>query len=221
MAVQSQGRGRSPLLPLSGPGRWDWTPRAKSLGPGHPFLPQRGRGAKVAPLEAALNREVTRNLVGATEGEGLALSSEAWRDSGGGVCDMGGGSAPTTLTGIYWDFCGNVCLGRKNSIALETQSLLCQAESLGGRTISGMPRMANLGICPNLGTFPGRPRGDPQPCPREQEGHSPSLTHSLIQSTNTCWSPSGPVLGPRNAEIHLTWSLNSRRTRCNGETGVY
>ena len=31
----------------------------------------------------------------------------------------------------------------------------------------------------------------------------------------------GPVLGPGVAEIHLTWSLNSRRTRCNGETGGY
>ena len=94
MAVQSQGRGGSPPLPLSGPGRWDWTPRAKSLGPGHPFLPQRGHGAKVAPLEAALNREVTRNPVGATEGEGLALSSEAWRDSGGGYAIWEEGQHP-------------------------------------------------------------------------------------------------------------------------------
>lgn len=73
MAVQSQGRGGSPLLPLSGQEGWDWTPCAKSLGPGHPFLPQRGRGAKQAPLEAALNREVARNPVEATEGEGWLL----------------------------------------------------------------------------------------------------------------------------------------------------
>lgn len=83
MAVQSQGRGGSPLLPLSGPEGWDWTPCAKILGPGHPFLPERGHGAKLAPLEAALNREVARNPVEATEGEGLALGSEAWGDSGG------------------------------------------------------------------------------------------------------------------------------------------
>ena len=63
---------------------------------------------------------------------------------------MGGRSAPTTLTGIYWDFRGNVHLGREDSVTLETQSLLCQAKSLGGRTISGMPRMANLGVFRDL-----------------------------------------------------------------------
>lgn len=59
MAGAKPGRGWQPsLLPLSGPEGWDWTPCAKILGPGHPFLPGRGHGAKLAPLEAALNREV-------------------------------------------------------------------------------------------------------------------------------------------------------------------
>ena len=48
----------------------------------------------MAPLEAALNREVARNPAGATEGEGLALGSEAWGDSGGGCAIWEEGQHP-------------------------------------------------------------------------------------------------------------------------------
>lgn len=61
---------------------------------------------------------------------------------------MGGGVSTHHTDWHLLRFPWKCLLRQKNSIALENQSLLCQAESLDGRTISGMPRMANLGICP-------------------------------------------------------------------------
>ena len=119
---------------------------------------------------------------------------------------------PTAPTGIYWDFCGNVCSGRENSVAMETECLLCQAESLGGRTISGMPGMANLGVFPG----PGR-KATRNPPPRARESHP--FKHSLAHSFNK-----HQLVYIRHCagvvEINPTRSRNSRRPQSGGETGV-
>lgn len=180
-------------------------PNADSLGPGRPFITQRGCGAKMARRQAASDRAVVRNPVETHRrraGSGLRAlrrreGCRLWEE---GQCPL----HPLASIGISVEMFARA--------DMETQCLLRQAESLGGRTISGMPGMANLGVFPGPGHKATR-----NPPPRARESHP--FKHSLAHSFNK----HQPVYIRHRAgvvEIHPTRYLNSRRPQSGGETGV-